>query len=186
MYSVHGDDEGLAFLFADTGSSRAMETLFRRHLGPVYSLTRRYFAAREDAEEAASESFLRAFRALRAGQFRGEARFRTWLARIATNVCLERLRQPRLPTLGLESLLAADLPAAPREPRDAGRVAAALERLPEAQRLIVTLCDLEGYTAQEAAEIVGRSLSAVKSLHARARRALRDEIARQEREEDAL
>src|SRR5579883_2846681 len=97
-------DEMLAWAFAGEGDGRAMETLFRRNLPRVYSLTRRYFAVREDAEEASSEAFLRAFRALGAGQFRAESSFRTWLLKIAANVCLERLRQPRLPTLSLSEM----------------------------------------------------------------------------------
>lgn len=167
-------DEGLVRSFADGGNGRALEALFRRHLPRVYSLTRRYFAVREDAEEASSEAFLRAFRALGTGQFRGEASFRTWLLRIAANVCLERLRQPRLPTLSL-----ADLPEdlfALTPPADDDILWDALGRLDDDHRLILTLCDLEGYEAKEAAEIIGRSLTATKSLHYRARRALRHEM----------
>lgn len=167
-------DEALAEAFVLDGNGRALETLFRRSLPRVYSLTRRYFAVREDAEEASSEAFLRAFRALGAGQFRGEASFRTWLLRIAANVCRERLRQPRLPTLSL-----ADLPDdvfAGDGPAPSDDLWEAIGRLDDDHRLILTLCDLEGYEAREAAEIIGRSLTATKSLHYRARRALRDEL----------
>lgn len=167
-------DEELARSFLEQGNGRALETLFRRHLPRVYSLARRYFAVREDAEEASSEAFLRAFRALAAGQFRGEASFRTWLVHIAANVCRERLRQPRLPTLSLSDLPEDLFALTPATAKDDLREA--LGRLDDDHRLILVLCDLEGYEAKEAAEIIGRSLTATKSLHYRARRALRDEL----------
>jgi RNA polymerase sigma-70 factor (ECF subfamily) len=163
-------DERLARLFADHASQRAMEALFRRHLPGVYSLARRYFAVREDAEEAASETFFRVFRALRAGQFRGESSFKTWTLKIAANVCRERLRQPRLPTLWLDGL--ADIPAP--TPRDNSSIYESISALPDHYRLVLTLCDIEGYSAVEAAAVLGRTLTATKSIHYRARRALRD------------
>ena len=98
------DDERLAARYAADGDARALETLFRRHLDATYAFARRFLPSREDAEEAASETWLRAGRALRAGGFRGESRFKTWLLGIARLVCLERLRQPRLPTLSLSGL----------------------------------------------------------------------------------
>jgi RNA polymerase sigma-70 factor (ECF subfamily) len=167
-------DEMLVSAFAENGDGRALEALFRRNLGRVYSLSRRYFPIREDAEEASSEAFLRAFRALSAGQFRWEASFRTWLLRIAANVCLERLRQPRLPTLSLWDV-PEDLPANSNGASKSD-LWEAIGRLDDDHRLVLTLCDLEGYDAKEAAEIIGRSLTATKSLHYRARRALRDEL----------
>ena len=164
------DDDKLVKLFVEHRSERAMETLFRRHLPAVYSLTLRYFTVREDAEEAASETFLRIFRALRSGQYRGAASLRTWALKIAANVCIERLRQPRLPTLSLDGL--GDLPAVSAdETRD--NVRDAISQLPDAQRLVLTLCDIEGYTADEAAAIIERTVTATKSLHYRARRTLR-------------
>jgi RNA polymerase sigma-70 factor, ECF subfamily len=175
-------DEQLAERFTEFGDGRAMESLFRRHLGRVYNLARRYFAIREDAEEVVSETFLRCFKALQDGQFRGDALFRTWLTRIAVNVCLERLRQPRLPTLWLGEVLE-PMGAGPEEKSE---VWAALEKLPDDQRLAVTLCDLEGYEAKEAALIIGRTLVATKSLHYRGRRTLRDHIERARGERDGV
>ncbi|HEY3329869.1 MAG TPA: RNA polymerase sigma factor [Capsulimonadaceae bacterium] len=163
------DDEKLAELFSAHRSERAMETLFRRHLPRVYSLTRRYFEVREDAEEAASETFVRVFRALRGGQFRGESSFRTWVLKIASNVCIERLRQPRLPTLSLSGL--GDMSAVDHSGRFT--VYDAIAELPDQQRLVLTLCDVEGYTAAEAAAILDSTLTATKSIHYRARRALK-------------
>jgi len=172
-------DERLAQLFVDHASQRAMETLFCRHLPRVYSLARRYFAVREDAEEAASETFMRVFRALRAGQFRGESSFKTWALRIAANVCLERLRQPRLPTLSLDCLGDISTPTPP----DHSGIYDAISALPDQYRLVLTLIDIEGYTACEAAAVLGRTVTAAKSIHYRARRALRDILEDRERKD---
>ncbi len=176
-------DEALAKAFSEHNDGRALETLYRRHIGRIYALARRYFSVREDAEEATSETFLRGFRALRDGQFRQDARLSTWLTRIAANVCLERLRQPRLPTLSLDQLTNSgeDILYETGGKRAAGSVDsdslwAAMESLPDDQRLALTLCDLQGYQAQEAAEILQRSVTATKSLHYRARRSLRDKL----------
>jgi RNA polymerase sigma-70 factor (ECF subfamily) len=99
--------------------------------------------------------------------------------RIAANTCIERIRQPRLPTLSLQVICESDSgePAAPQIGRDADSVHEAIRALPDDQSLAITLCDLEGYSAKEAAEIMRRSPESVKSLTYRARRAVRDRIA---------
>jgi RNA polymerase sigma-70 factor (ECF subfamily) len=173
------NDERLAASYAADGDGRALETLFRRHIDATYAFARRFLASREDAEEAASEAWLRAGRALRAGRFRGESRFKTWLLGIARRVCLERLRQPRLPTLSLSGLTETergDWVLFTREPDPISDLDEALASLSEDHRLVLTLCDLQGLTAAEAALILDRTTAAAKSLHGRARRALRDAL----------
>lgn len=174
------DDERLARRYqTEGGDSRIVETLFRRHIEAVYAFARRLNPTREDAEEAASETWLRAFRALRAGQWRGESKFQTWLLGIARLVCLERNRQPRLPTLSLSGLTErGDWVLFAPAPEPASALDDALASLTDDHRLVVTLCDLQGLTAGEAAQVLGRSPSATKSLHIRARRALRDLLER--------
>jgi RNA polymerase sigma-70 factor (ECF subfamily) len=184
------DDERLADEYTKSGDAQILETLYRRHVDSTYAFARRFLETREDAEEATSECWLRAFRALRAGQFRGAAKFKSWLFGVCRHVCLERLRQPRLPTLSLAGIDTAErgdwtlFPASTT--RDGSRltptapasmVADALATLSEDHRTILTLCDLHGFTAAEAAEIIDRSVAATKSLHIRARRALRDALA---------
>ncbi|MBV9848798.1 MAG: hypothetical protein JO250_03835 [Armatimonadetes bacterium] len=173
------DDEALAGRYQADGDAGALETLFRRHVAGTYAFARRFVAAREDAEEAVSETWLRAGRALRAGSFRGESRFKTWLLGIARRVCLEHLRQPRLPTLSLTGLREAsggDWVLFAPAPGPASELDEALASLSDDHRLVLTLCDLQGLTDAEAAKILGRTPSATKSLRARARRALRDAL----------
>ena len=180
------DDERLAARYAAEGDTRALETLFRRHLDATYAFARRFLDSREDAEEAASETWLRAGRALRAGQFRGESRVKTWLLGIARLVCLERRRQPRLPTLSLSGLSetpSGDWVLFAPEPDPVSDLDAALATLTEDHKLILTLCDLQGLTSAEAALILDRTPAAAKSLHGRARRALRDALLLQQEEQ---
>lgn len=182
------DDERLARRYADTHNPLALETLFRRHVGATYGFARQFLPAREDAEEAVSECWLRVFRSLRAGGWRGESQFKTWLLGVARNVCRERGRQPRLPTLSLDGLTEngrGDWVLFAPAPEAASELDDALAALSDDHRLVLTLCDLQGFTAQEAAPLLGRSAAAVKSLHGRARRALRDVLLRQREDERA-
>lgn len=190
-YQDWEDDERLARRYTrdPLGEAQSVETLFRRHIEATYAFARRFLPTREDAEEAASECWLRAFRALRAGQFKGESRFKTWLLGIARNVCRERMRQPRLPTLSLSGLTEngrGDWVLFSPAPEDESALDMALAALSENHRLILTLCDLQGLTAAEAAPLLGRTLPAAKSLHGRARRALRDQLEQQQEEEKYL
>lgn len=153
------------------GDREALDTLFEMYVDQVYAYACHLLRNREDAEEVVSEAFLRAFE--RAFSYREEAPFRAWLFGIVRNLCRDRMRQPRLLLL---------------EPKDAERyedggrpdlqvenaliVRQALERLPEDQRLVLMLCDVEEWDAREAAEMMDRSVEATKSLLYRARRAL--------------
>ena len=180
------DDEALAAAYTSSGDTRALETLFRRHLGATYAFARRFLTSREDAEEAASETWLRAGRALRAGRYRGESKFKTWVLGIARLVCLERLRQPRLPTLSLSGLAETDrgdwVLFSP-DPDPVSEIEAALATLSEDHKLILTFCDLQGLSSAEAGTILGRTAAAAKSLHGRARRALKEVLIRAETED---
>ena len=176
-------DERLALRCQAADDALALEMLFRRHIGPTYAFTRRLLPTTEDAEEAASETWLRAGRALRAGAFRGESQFRTWLFGIARRVCLERLRQPRLPTLSLADYVETargDWRLFSPAPEPITALEEALATLSDDHQMALTLCDLQGFTAAEAAQIMARTTVAMKSLHGRARRALRDALLAQE------
>lgn len=180
------NDERLARRCAASGDSAALEILYRRHVDTTYAFARRFLTSREDAEEATSECWLRAVRALRSGGFHGESRFKTWLLGIARYVCLERMRQPRLPTLSLSGLAETgrgDWLLFPQAPEGISTLDSALAILPDDYRIALTLFDLQGFTAAEAAEVMSRSTAAAKSLHGRARRALRNALLAQEKED---
>lgn len=156
------------------GDEQALTTLFEMHVESVYAYARHILGSREDAEEAVSEAFIRAFR--HAVEFRGDAPFRGWLFGITRNICRDRLRQPCLLTVP------SDEAPEPWRDGDAERVVlradvrAALAELPDEWQDVLILCDVEEWDAAEAAVMLDRSTAAAKSLLYRARRALRDRL----------
>ena len=171
------------------GEAEALSVLFELHVDRVFAFARHLLGSREDAEEVVSEAFLRAFQ--RATAFRGECPFRGWLFGITRNLCVDRLRQPRLMLLE---------PDAFERHTDHGQAAAQMENgvvvrqalalLSEEHRLVLTLCDVEEWDAHEVAAMLERSLPATKSLLYRARRALRTQLTalwdEEEETQDAL
>jgi len=154
------------------GEPEALGTLFELHVDRVFAYARHMLGNREDAEEVTSEAFLRAFE--RAGSFRGDCPFRGWLFGITRNLCLDRLRQPRLLLLEPEML---------EQQHDGGEgarqmetdllVRGALAGLSREHQLVLLLCDVEEWDAREAAMALNKSVAATKSLLYRARRELR-------------
>jgi RNA polymerase sigma-70 factor (ECF subfamily) len=129
-----------------------------------------------DAEDAVQEAFLRALRALqRPGGFRGEASFRTWLYRIAANVCLERRRGRKPAALSLDDLPEAFSSPSPGPERLALERAAlreAMAGLLPRQRLLVTLREQEEWSVAEIAAMLGWQPKKVENELYKVRRAL--------------
>ena len=162
---------------AQAGDMSAFDELVRRHHGPVYCYLYRTCRNGAEAEEMTQESFVKAWEGLKG--FRGAASFKTWLFRIATNLCINRLsrRKPVDP-------LSEDVPAARRdEPEETYRQqqlkkcgGAALEVLPADQRAALVLSIYEEMNYDEIATAMGRSLASVNSLLYRARMSLRQTL----------
>lgn len=154
---------------AATGDLQAFEALVRRYQLPIYRLCLRMLGNRADAEEAAQDTFLMAWRAL--SRFRGESLFSTWLYRIATNRCLKHL-QRRLETDGPLPERASDY-GNPEEELEADQrlraTTAAIGRLTPEQRAVFLLREVEGMQYGEIAAVMGITVSAVKSRLSRAR-----------------
>jgi RNA polymerase sigma-70 factor (ECF subfamily) len=171
------DDELVARVAC--GDEAACGLLLERHLPRINALARRMLKSPEDAEEVAQEVFLRVWTQAEKWE-PGRAQFRTWLFRVATNLCLDRLRRPRMDDLeGISEPLSAD-----PDPEEAlqqkgltQRVEKALQTLPERQRAAIVLCHYQGLTNIEAAETLDISVEAVESLLSRARRQLRELLA---------
>jgi RNA polymerase sigma-70 factor (ECF subfamily) len=177
-------DARLVNRFRD-GDARAMDTLFDLYADRVLGLAVRLTETREEAEEVTQEAFLRAFRHSRDLRAVSDGDgFGPWIFAIARNLCADRRRQLRLPTLSLSSPEAEGVTSGAEGiheemTRRAERMAllAALDRLPEEWRTVITLCDLEDIPHAEAAQVMRRSVAATKSMLYRARRALRDQLA---------
>lgn len=161
---------------AGNGDARAAESLVRAHIGRILGLARRLLGDAAEAEDVAQDVFVRLWR--NASKWRSdEAKFSTWLHRVALNLCYDRLRK-RGRWIGEDAAM--HVPA--NEPhaantilaaQRAARVNAALAMLPERQRAAIALCHFEEMTNIEAAATLEISVEALESLLARGRRALK-------------
>jgi RNA polymerase sigma-70 factor (ECF subfamily) len=174
------DDKALLAAHVD-GDPAAFGVLFGRHRDRMWAVALRTTGDPEDAADALQEALIAAFR--RAGSYRGEAAVTTWLHRIVVNACLDRIRRRKV-------RLADPLPddvdeyagrgstitAAPDDPEEAAlgserrsAVLVALQTLPVDQRAALVLVDMEGYSIDEAAEILDCASGTIKSRCSRGR-----------------
>jgi len=166
------------------GDESAFEVLVRRHQRRVFGLVLRMLGNREEAEEVAQEAFLSLHR--HGHRFRREARFSTFVYRVAANAALNRRRtlgrkRAREDALARRQQAGIDLPASPRDPEDAAsgiqiqaRVQEALLELPPDLRAAVVLYDIEGQSYGDIAHALRIPEGTVKSRIHRARKALRE------------
>jgi RNA polymerase sigma-70 factor (ECF subfamily) len=154
---------------AQDGEVDAFEELVRRYQTPVYRVAFRMLGSRADAQDAAQETFVRAWRAL--PRFRRDSTISTWLYRIVTRRCLDRLAARRVTdTLDEVEIEAGSDPAQAAEQRERLRaVTRAIAALPAEQRAALVLREFEGLSYQEVAEVLGTSLPAIKGRIHRAR-----------------
>lgn len=176
LLAAPADDARLMRLLAH-GETAPLGPLMDRYLGRLVGLARRMLGDVAEAEDVAQEVFLTLWQRAAAIEV-PERGVGAWLYRVTANRCLDRLRARRPASAdGLETV-----PVAPRQEqglqeRDMGRaVDLALQRLPERQRLAITLCHFDERPMAEAGEIMGVSVEAVESLLARARRSLKKDL----------
>lgn len=170
---------------------KAFLALVEHYQGRIYTFASRMCRDIEDARDVLQETFLAAYRALK--DFRGEGKLSTWLFRIASNACRKIRRKGKFEPereLSLEEFL--PLAEGTRKPEipDWSQNPEALllkeelqktleegiAQLPEPYRIVLLLRDLEGFSAEEVAEILGLSVPAVKSRLHRARLFLRERL----------
>lgn len=178
--AVH-DPDGDLVRRAAGGDAQAWQALVDRHLGIVHALAQRLLGNRAEAEDVAQEAFLRAWRHIDRWQ-PGQARWGTWLARVALNLCRDRLRRARPVSLDDAPELADGRPSAEaglQAGAVAAQVQAALAALPERQREALVLCYYEQMSNIEAAQVMEVSVEALESLLSRARRGMRKLLADQ-------
>jgi RNA polymerase sigma-70 factor (ECF subfamily) len=166
------------------GDEVAFEMLVRRHERRVFGLALRMLGDREEAQDVAQEAFLSLHR--HGHRFRREARFSTFVYRVAANAALNRRRtlgrkRAREQALARSQEAGLDLPPAPRSPEEAAsggqiqaRVQAALLELPDDLRLALVLYDIEGQPYGDIARALRIPEGTVKSRIHRARTALRE------------
>ncbi len=170
-------DEDLLEAYAD-GDQSAARALMMRHAPRVLSLATRLLRDGSEAEDVTQEAMLRLWKI--APDWRnGEAKVSTWLYRVASNLCTDRLRKRRGVGLDEAPEIQDETPDAEAQLITADRgtaLRAAMATLPERQRLALSLRHLEELGNPEIADIMDISVDAVESLLARARRALAAEM----------
>jgi RNA polymerase sigma-70 factor, ECF subfamily len=165
---------------AASDDRQAFDELVTRHRGRVVGMVRRHFDGAEDAEDLAQEAFLRLYRARRG--YRPSARLTTLLYRIVANLCIEegrrRRRRPvQAPLVEDSAEAGGEQPEQAALSRDSSRrVRAALDRLPEKQKLAVLLARYEGRSYREIAETLDCTEKAVEAMLYRARQTLWSEL----------
>ncbi len=174
------DPDAALILAMAQGESAALETLMDRHLKTIKTLAWHMLGEDMAAEDVAQEVFLKSWIAARNWQ-PGRAKFITWMRRVATNLCLDRLRKKRelpLPEQddsaggrGIDDAISAPDLLTQRE--SMAQVQSAIAALPERQRAAITLCHYQEMSQIEAARVLEISVHAYESLLSRARRALR-------------
>jgi len=175
-------DDQLLRLCSD-GESAALRELVRRYQGPIFRFLARMMGSDDDAEEAALEVFVRAWR--NAARFQYRAKVATWLYRIAVNIARDAhsRKQSRPKEVWIESTELQHLSVGSAEDDALKRVhrqdqAAALQRslsrLSPDDRLILVLYYLEDREYEEIQEVTGLSYTVLKTRLARARRRLRN------------
>ncbi|RMH14068.1 MAG: RNA polymerase sigma factor [Planctomycetota bacterium] len=167
----------------------AQAELVKRYQKPVFGLCLN-LVGRQDAEDLAQEALFRVLSKL--DSFSGQSSLGTWIYRITTNICLTHLRR-RTRSQRIDR----ELPHSPGqivEPEAGSGVQtsethrllrAALERLPDEQRVILVLRDVRGLEYEQLAEILDIPVGTVRSRLFRARRALRDALQNPPRSSDA-
>jgi RNA polymerase sigma-70 factor, ECF subfamily len=179
---IEGHDEGLdregavaaatrLIIRAKAGDKAAFDQIIINHQRKVISLAWRLLGNREDALDAAQETFLRVYKSF--GRFDPAQDFNGWLYRIAVNVCRDMARKRRGNLYSLEAQVESGAIAEPASPHDTESAAMiaqeqaillrALATLPEKERAAIVLRDLEGFETEEAARILGSSPTTVRS-----------------------
>jgi RNA polymerase sigma factor (sigma-70 family) len=172
--------DDLAIQRAKTGDLEALEQVYRAYEGLVYTLARRVCRSPEDAEDVVQEAFFEICKSI--GSFRGggPGSLTAWIKRVAASKALMKVRREKYRET--DELSEDGWPAVQRD-GDVGLqldLESALERLPERSRAVVWLHDVEGYTHEDIAEMMGMTVSFSKSQLARAHARLKSWLAEEQ------
>jgi len=176
------------------GDQDAFEILVNRHQTSILNLIYRFIGDRTQAKDLAQEVFIRVWQA--AKTYRPEAKFTTWIYRIAANLCFNELKSARRKkwfsfnwsdkggehtgeeTLADRAPSAEDLLLEKERNR---QISDALQSLPDNQRIALVLKRYDDLSYTEIAQIIGCSVSAVESLLVRAKRTLQEKLKNHEK-----
>lgn len=185
LASVRDSDESLV-LKAKRGDYSSFEILFERHRALVYRFVYQMAPRRDDAEDIVQEVFVRAYQNLH--RYRDEAKFTTWLLRIATNLGTDRARMvnrrhklEQREAKGALTWMTVGVREDPVENLEREQLKDILRRaigaLPDHHRNVIMMRDIEEMEYRDMAELLGCTIGGAKLRVLRARRALRDRVA---------
>lgn len=169
------DDELMSLIAS--GDQQAAKKVVEKHLPLLVGLGRQMLQNQAEAEEIAQEAFLKLWQ--QASDWQSDrALIATWLRRVASNLCIDRLRQRRTRVISEadEQPIAATQQLDLEEKQLRHRVNAALDKLPERQKLALTLCHYQGMSQKQASQVMEIGEHALESLLARARRGLKSSL----------
>ena len=172
------DHDDLLVMRIGNGDTRAWQVLVERHLNRLVGFAWHVLGDRAEAEDVAQEAFIRLMR--KASDWQpGGAKVASWLYRVTVNLCIDRKRKYRPFQLDEDS----PIPDPVGGESELGRrmdiersVRAALDRLPDRQRMAVVLVHYHGFSNPETADMMEATTEAVESMLTRARRALRSNL----------
>src|ERR1700735_1192322 len=180
-----GEQERELVRLAQSGEEAAFEELIRRHQQRVFGLVSGILRRREDVEDVVQQVFLKVFVSLK--RFDQRAAFSTWLYKISVNECWDYLRKKKVRPLVYEAdlsgeqvlrlggVVSADPPASSSDRAEArDLLERMMEKLPEQDRELLVLKEVEGFSVQELAEILDLNVNTVKVRLFRARARLMD------------
>jgi RNA polymerase sigma-70 factor (ECF subfamily) len=184
-------DESLIIEEAQQGSIAAFNRLVMAYQGTAYNVAYRVMGDQEAAADACQDAFIKAYKAI--NQYRGGS-FKSWLLRIVTNTCYDHLRyKSRRPASSLEDMTENSGPNSLKLVNGAERpedrllrgelgdlIQGGINQLPEDQRVVLILSDIQGFSYQEIADVIDQPLGTVKSRLSRGRRRLRDFLLEQQ------
>jgi len=167
---------------SQNGELAAFNAIVERYQSRVYNLSARILGNATSAEDATQEAFISAYKAI--GKFRGGS-LRAWLLRIASNTCYDILRSSkRRPEQSLDLSMenpgfqVASGAASPEQQAITSELGGEIQRaiiaLPEDQRMVLVMIDVQGASYDETAQAIGTSMGTVKSRLSRARGRMRD------------
>ena len=171
------------------GDEDAFEILVNRHQTPVLNLVYRFIRDKTQAKDLAQEVFLRVWQSARS--YKPEAKFTTWIYRIATNLCLNELKSAHhkkwfqffRSDANDEARTEEHIPDRLPSPEDlllakerSRQITDALQSLPESQRMAIILKRYDDLSYEEIAHVLGSSVPAVESLLVRAKRTLQEKL----------
>lgn len=180
MAIMEGHEEKLISRAA-AGDGAAFSELMTIHEKRMYAVALRMCANREDAQDCLQDAMLRVYRSI--GGFKGQSSFSTWVYRITMNTCLDELRRRKTRSAAsLDNMLEGGW-----APTDGGNgpekqavaseqrrvLNSAIAELPEDMRSAIVLRDVQGFSYEEIADMLGVNIGTIKSRISRGREKLR-------------